>query len=92
MEIDRLEGELQSRKDTLKRVQGSCSHEWEPTLYEPETYMEPVFSHYEEHGSDPTPVYTYRDKTKDRWSRTCKKCSKKEFSYSQKAVKYEPSF
>ena len=38
------------------------------------------------------PKSSFRDSYKNRWSRICKKCGKIEYTYEQKAVKYEPKF
>lgn len=91
-EIERLERELQQRRGNLQQRQQNCNHKWNPTIYEPEDYQEPSFSHYEGHGSDPNPVYRYSTRQKPRWSRYCPVCEKKEYTYEQKPAKYEPAF
>ena len=91
-EIARLENEIRQRKDNLQRNQSNCCHVWDPTKYDPENYQDAHFSHYEGHGSDPHAVYNYVTKQKPRWSRYCRKCEKTEYTYEQKAVKYEPKF
>jgi hypothetical protein len=91
-DVERLERELANKKSQLKREQENCSHHWGETKYDPEKYKEPVYSQLEGRGSDPFPVYNYVDRTRDRWSRTCQKCNKTEYTSEQKAVKYEPKF
>jgi hypothetical protein len=92
-EIRKMEYELNQRKRNLQEKQHICNHKWPPEpKYDPETYRDAVFSHFEGHGSDPMPVYNYYTKQKDRWSRECKVCGKVEYTYTKKAVKYEPDF
>lgn len=91
-EITRLENELRMKKESLRTKQDRCTHEWTDVKYDPEHYKKPIFSHYAPHGSDPVPIYNYVSTTKDRWSRTCKKCGKVEYTYEKKATKYEPYF
>ena len=44
-------------------------------------------------GSDYMPeLVGFTEKKVDRWSRTCKKCGKVEYTKEQKAIKYEPNF
>lgn len=44
-------------------------------------------------GSDYMPeLVGFTEKKIDRWSRTCKKCGKVEYTKEQQAVKYEPKF
>lgn len=69
-----------------------CHHEWTPVISEPEKYQGAEFDHYEPHGSDPEPIYRYFDAWKPRWSRTCKKCSHKEYTYEMRPTKTEPYF
>lgn len=40
----------------------------------------------------PHPDGYYIDKQKDRWSRKCKICGKKEYTYKIEPVKYKPKF
>jgi hypothetical protein len=91
-DIGRLERELRIVKAKQGELEANCNHEWDETKFEPEYYKEPQFSHYEGHGSDPNPVYTYCTKSKDRWKRKCNKCGKVEFTYVQAPTKYEPKF
>lgn len=78
--------------EVSKEVQ-ACHHDWTPVISEPEKYREAVFDHYEPHGSDPEPIYKYYDAWKPRWSRTCKKCGHKEYTYEMRpSGKTEPYF
>lgn len=92
--IKQMEIELETLKREQRISEMTCHHSWSNVKYDPEKYRESHFSHYEPHGSDPYPVYVDSDtiSTKDRWSRTCSKCGKVEYTYEQKAVKYEPKF
>jgi len=91
-EIQRLERDLSKKKELLNNKQNTCPHEWTETKYDPEPYRRAIFSHYIPHGSDPEPVYNYVDDKKDRWSRTCLKCGKVEYTDVKRAVKEEPYF
>jgi hypothetical protein len=72
----------------------NCDHKWKETIFDPETIQESVFRGYEGHGSDPYPVFDYYPKQKNRWSRECSKCGKKEYTDKQEAVikEYKPKF
>ena len=78
---------LEERVRELKRAQTLCNHEWDEVKFEPErkeiTRKEWVYL-----GSDSycTDVGTGLFKNVNRWSRTCKKCGKKEYSYKQEEV------
>ena len=91
-EIRKLEQELKQKKELLHSNQLHCIHEWSEPKYDPESYLHPIFDHYEPHGSDPEPIYTYITKQKDRWSRYCKKCEKTEYTFDQRPVKFVPNF
>lgn len=91
-EIERLERELNEKKKALQDKIRNCDHEWTDVKYDPEHYKKSIFSHYEPHGSDPEPIYEYVPATKDRWSRTCKKCGKIEYGYKKGVVKEEIQF
>jgi len=91
-EIERLKKELNENEINQRLLEQNCNHKWMLTKYDPEEYKKPVFSHYEGHGSDPNPVYNYYSATKDRWSRECEHCGKKEYTYEKAPVKYEPKF
>lgn len=91
-DIEKLRKELLEKEGAQRNLESNCVHKWDETEYDAEEYQEAVYSHLEGHGSDPTPVYNYHTAKKDRWSRTCIKCGKKEYTYTKKAVKYEPDF
>jgi hypothetical protein len=91
-QIAQAERNIRFRKEALHAKQNACYHSWSEPKYEPETYQDYTFSHYESHGSDPNPVYHAVNRQRDRWSRVCCKCDKKEFTYTQKAIKLEPEF
>ena len=98
-DVSRLEQELRYKKEELSRKESVCEHNnkfktscWSSPEYDPEPYKEFIFTHYEGGGSDPIPQGYYADKKKDRWSRTCRLCGKKEYTYEQTPVKYEPKF
>ena len=73
----------------------NCSHEWGEARYDPEPIRVPYGHKNAGKGSD---IWLepegYRDDTKDRWSRECKKCGKIEYAYTQEPVisGYKPKF
>lgn len=93
-EIERLERQLQEAKNAQKKLESSCHHQWEEPKYDPKYEDNYVFKGYTGHGSDPTPVYdTIKDdKKSDRWSRSCLRCGKKEYTTQTEAVKTKPKF
>jgi hypothetical protein len=91
-DIREMEEKLIAMKRSLRVKQENCIHEWSQVKYDPEKYKEFHVTHYVAHGSDPEPEGFYRDAEKDRWSRTCPKCGKVEYTYEKKPVKYEPAF
>lgn len=91
---DRIK-ELQDEINRCKQSIKDCKHSWDKTIYDPEITKEPVFSHFEPHGSDPEPIYNWHDKTISRWSRTCVLCGYTEYTKEQgpiEPVKIGPKF
>ena len=75
--IEELEEEIRK----LRVAQANCNHDWADPVYDP--YKEEIMRAVPDiHGSDyylvPEGTGTYR--TVDRWSRTCRKCGKKEYT------------
>lgn len=71
----------------IKREQECCKHEWEEVKYEPE--QKEIFREVlVQKGVDSwyTTEGTGEYKTVDRWSRTCAKCGKKQYTYEQQEV------
>lgn len=84
----RHERELRELLDEQK----NCNHEWNEIKFDPEIVKEPRYETRWQ-GVDCWPeIVGYTEKKVDRWSRTCKKCGKVEYTKEQKAVKYEPNF
>ena len=90
---EQLRREYESKLSALKAEQSNCRHEWNEIKYDPEIKSEPYGHKTIGHGSD---IWLepegYHDVKHDRWSRTCKKCGKIEYTKEQVAVKYEPKF
>lgn len=77
----------------LRRKQNNCTHIWGETKYDPEITQEPASWDYEGRGSDIWPVVTsYKRVEKKRWSRTCSKCGKVEYTTEEVPVAYAPKF
>lgn len=64
-----------------------CHHEWKESKYDAEAIRVPYGLKNVGKGSD---IWMepegYRDGTKDRWSRECKKCGKIEYTYTQEPI------
>lgn len=83
-EIAQLESEMRN-----------CKHDFKEAIYDPETVrVQDDRNGYEEHGSDRWPKMSFHDETKPRWSRECKHCGHKEYTYEQAPVvkEYKPKF
>ena len=90
---EQLRKEYEDKLSALRREQSNCNHEWEETKYDPEIKSEPYGYKTVSQGSD---VWGepegYHDVEHQRWSRTCKKCGKVEYTTKLVAVSYEPKF
>lgn len=76
----------------MRREQSECNHNWDEVKYDPEIKNVPQYRDAFK-GSDYMPeLVGFTEKKVDRWSRTCKKCGKVEYTKEQKAIKYEPNF
>ena len=76
-------------KANLENQQKNCSHTWSEPKYDPEAYKEHRIDFSrpgESHGSDYYPATYWADTSRARWSRTCTKCGKKEYTYQQETV------
>jgi hypothetical protein len=91
-EVERLRRQLQYKEDELKRKQTNCKHNFTEPVYDPDKKQEGTYSHLEGCGSDPYPVYNYREVDVPRWSKTCKECGLKKYTFKRKPVQYEPDF
>lgn len=89
---EQLKMEYESKLSALRAEQNACRHEWGETKYDPEEISEPIYeTRWQGVDCFPELVGT-RPVKKDRWSRTCKKCGKVEYTKERIAVKYEPKF
>lgn len=89
---EQLRKEYEAKLSALRREQCNCNHEWDEVKYDPEIKTIPK---YEDRfiGSDYMPELIGFDKQNvDRWSRTCIKCGKVEYTKERIATKYEPKF
>jgi hypothetical protein len=91
--IKQKEKELSKLKLEVENEQSRCQHVWDKTIFDPEEVSEPYGFEIEAHGSD---IWTvpkgYHMVQKDRWSRTCSKCLKKEYTKEKKPTVWEPKF
>ena len=90
---EQLKVEYENKLAILKAEQNNCNHEWGEIKYDPEIKKEPYGYKSVGHGSD---IWVepegYHDIEYKRWSRTCKKCGKVEYTKQQVAIKFEPKF
>ena len=91
--INRLQKEIEAEQQKQK----FCQHTFDKAVYDPEstTVTEINWSNgLIGRGSDPYYDTYERPITKPRWSRTCTKCGKIEYTYTQKVVHIdqEPEF
>lgn len=76
----------------IRKKQINCSHKWSEPKYDPEFVTEYDYEMVRQ-GSDVWPSVCGSHKVKkDRWSRQCCICDKKEYTYEQAPVKYAPKF
>jgi len=90
-EINQLQEKINSLKEKIR----NCKHDFKDPIYDPETVQEGYGSVQDGAGSDPHWSYAgYRDVQKDRWSRECKLCGTKQYTYEQRPIKtdYKPFF
>lgn len=91
--IESLRADLKRAVDSLAATQRHCTHEWLAPVSDPEIRHEPSSFRLVTQGSDAwSEPENYREVSVPRWSRTCKKCRKKEYTKEQAPVKYEPKF
>lgn len=89
---EQLKREYENKLFALRREQSNCNHEWGEVKYDPEIQSIP---RYEGRfiGVDYMPeLVGFDEKKVDRWSRTCKKCGKVEYTKEKVAIKYMPKF
>lgn len=89
--IEQLQRDIIREQQALK----DCKHDWSEGKYDPQAIRVPYGQKNVGKGVD---IWFepegYRDSTKDRWSRECKKCGKIEYTYTQEPVivGHKPSF
>lgn len=90
---EQLKIEYERKLSALRAERNRCCHEWGEVKYDPEIKKEPYGYRTVAKGSD---VWGepegYHDVEHKRWSRTCKKCGKVEYTTHRVPVKYEPIF
>lgn len=90
---EQLKKEYETKLAELKREQNNCEHDWAEPIYDPDVKYEPSDYDLEFQGSDCWPRPTgFRNVEYPRWSRTCKKCGKVEYTKEQVVVKTAPKF
>ncbi len=90
--LEQLKFEYEANLRRIEQEQRNCNHEWAAPKYDPEIQKIPQ---YKDRfiGSDYMPIIDgYGEKKIDRWSRTCKKCGKVEYTKEQVVVKTVPKF
>ncbi len=89
--IEQLRRQIAQEENVIR----SCKHIFKDAIFDPETVKEGYGSVQDGAGSDPHWSYAgYRDVQKDRWSRECRECGYKQYTYKQEPVikEYKPKF
>lgn len=90
---EQLKREYEIKLSELRAEQDNCTHNWGEVKYDPEIKSEAYGCKVVGKGSD---IWCepegYRDVEHSRWSRTCTKCGKVQYTKEQVAVKFEPKF
>jgi len=87
----------QFKKDikSLENKINNCIHSFNEPIFDPEKIKEPSGYEMVTQGSDHWYRHTsFKEVQKDRWSRECKICGKKEYTYKKEPVikEYKPKF
>ena len=80
--VVRLTAELFRAKEEIS----TCRHDFLPPVPATKDISTPVFKRYEEHGSDPEPIYDWVKGKEYGWSRECKKCGYSEYTSKTKSI------
>lgn len=89
---EQLKREYESKLSALRTEQRNCCHEWDEVKYDPEEIKEPIYETRFQGVDCYFETVGHKTVKNDRWSRTCKKCGKVEYTKERVAVKYEPKF
>lgn len=88
-----LKKEYEDKLSTLRKEQDNCAHKWNEPVYDPEIKYEPSDFELEFQGSDCWHRSTgFHNVEYPRWSRTCKKCGKVEYTKEQEIIATRPKF
>lgn len=87
-----LKYEYETKLAELREEQATCKHEWEEPEYDPEIQTIPRYKNSFSFGDYAPEIDGFTEKKIDRWSRTCKKCGKVEYTKEQVVVKTVPKF
>lgn len=88
-----LTDELAALKRQVEQEERNCHHVFGDPVSDPIVTPNMQFSHYEEHGSDPNPVYVKAGtNSQPRWKRTCTKCGKVQYTEKRKTTAITPDF
>jgi hypothetical protein len=89
---ERLREDYENKLRELHIEQNMCIHEWEDPKYDPEIKLIPQYTDRWV-GVDYMPaICGFSEKKIDRWSRTCKKCGKVEYTKEQVVIRTAPKF
>lgn len=90
--LEEIKRKYEEEMATVRREQANCNHKWGVIKFDPEIINEPRYE-MRFQGSDCFPeLVGHTMKKVDRWSRTCLKCGKIEYTKERVAVKFEPKF
>jgi hypothetical protein len=81
--INQIKEEISHLEEKIK----NCRHEFNDAIYDPEEInVQDDWAGYEEHGVDRFPKLSFHKEMKSRWSRECKHCGHKDYTYEQKPI------
>ena len=91
---DALLSQVRALTEEIERDERECgTHFWSDPISDPEPYVEATGFKMVAQGSDVYPEATgYHETTRARWSRTCVKCGKKDYTYQTKPSAFVPNF
>ncbi|RKJ46531.1 hypothetical protein D7X98_04020 [bacterium 1XD8-76] len=93
MTEEQLKKEYEDKLAALRAEQSNCDHEWGVVKYDPKIKKEPYGYCQVVQGSDVWGEPAgYQDVEYKRWSRTCQKCGKVEYTSRLVPFKYVPEF
>jgi hypothetical protein len=80
--VKRLEKELLATRNAIAQ----CNHSFSPPTPTEKEVRTRQFIRYEDHGSDPEPIYEYIKRIEHGWTRSCDQCGFSEYTAHSKPI------